>query len=308
MASRCTECQTKLLCLATLAPHAAHWTHLYRSLIFDQCWCDLSHTLDGETQSILAILLFSSHRTINIKEHGCNVSSLSLASHTGTHIDAPYHFFEDKKTVDELDLSLLVGPAAVADLTSKGARERISGMTSSAQTSSLSSRTATFCLHWKTPKYLDHPFIDREAAKKLVEMGVRVLGVDTMSPDETIVDGSESDFGVHETILGAGAMIVENLTGLDKLPTVCCFTYNKSGWQLQPLDGLANLQNLRDLTTGLILPYIQFRFTAILQNNSAKTKIRKIAAPVEVPLFACLHCSCDGSPIRAVAWFPENEK
>ncbi|KAH8110527.1 hypothetical protein DFH11DRAFT_1730219 [Phellopilus nigrolimitatus] len=90
------------------------------------------------------------------------------------HRDAPYHFLEDQKTVDKLDLSSLVGPAANCRI--------------------LFVRIG-WSRHWKTSMYLDHPFIDREAAKQLVEMGVRVLGVDTMSPDETIVDGSEGDFG-----------------------------------------------------------------------------------------------------------------
>ncbi|KAH8110535.1 putative cyclase [Phellopilus nigrolimitatus] len=217
---------------------------------------DLSHKLDVDTQPYPGDPVFSCHQVAFVKEHGYNVSSLSLGSHTGTHIDAPYHFFEDKKTVDELDLSLLVGPAAVADLTSKGARERISwddlvraNVASLVENCHILFVRTGWSKHWKTSMYLDHPFIDREAAKKLVEMGVRVLGVDTMSPDETIVDGSEGDFGVHETILGAGAMIVENLTGLDKLPS-------------------------------------EHVHVSVLPLNIA---------------------GCDGSPIRAVAWFPENQ-
>ena len=48
-----------------------------------------------------------------------------------------------------------------------------------------------------------------------------MLGVDTLSPDETVKEdaNANADFGVHETILGSGAMIVENLTGLDLLPS-----------------------------------------------------------------------------------------
>src|SRR5678815_2632326 len=42
-----------------------------------------------------------------------NVSRLVLSSHTGTHLDAPRHFFEEGLTIDSLDLRLLMGPARV---------------------------------------------------------------------------------------------------------------------------------------------------------------------------------------------------
>ncbi|THH05469.1 hypothetical protein EW145_g4770 [Phellinidium pouzarii] len=188
---------------------------------------DLSHKLDSETQPYPGDPVFSCHQAANIKEHGYNLTSLTLGSHTGTHIDAPYHFLEKGKTIDELDLSLLIGPAAIVDVPSKKPRERITwddlvradvvGLLDGG-CRILLVRTG-WSRHWKSPTYLDHPFLDRGAAEKLVKLGVRVLGVDTMNPDET-PDGSgaEGDFGVHEIILGADSMIVENLTGLEQLP------------------------------------------------------------------------------------------
>ena len=40
-----------------------------------------------------------------IENIGYNVSQLCMSSHVGTHIDAPYHFFNDSKTVDQIDLN-----------------------------------------------------------------------------------------------------------------------------------------------------------------------------------------------------------
>jgi kynurenine formamidase len=54
-----------------------------------------------------------------------NVQSISLGSHTGTHIDAPFHFFADGRTVDKLDLDMLVAPAIVIDARGKQARDKI---------------------------------------------------------------------------------------------------------------------------------------------------------------------------------------
>lgn len=48
-----------------------------------------------------------------------------MGSHTGTHIDAPFHFFADGQKVDELDLNMLVGHAIVIDVRGKEPRSKI---------------------------------------------------------------------------------------------------------------------------------------------------------------------------------------
>lgn len=186
---------------------------------------DLSHNLEPGMQVYPGDPTFSCCSAANIKEHGYNVTQLSLGSHSGTHIDAPYHFVDDGLTVDKLDLATLIGPAAILDVTSKGPRERItwedlqrSGVSSLAAGRHIVIIHTGWSKYWKTPVYLDHPFLDSEAAKKLLDIGIRVIAIDTLSPDETVVDGQEGDFGAHETILGAGATIVENLMGLEQLP------------------------------------------------------------------------------------------
>jgi kynurenine formamidase len=60
-----------------------------------------------------------------------------------------------------------------------------------------------------------HPALAPSAARELVRRGMRVLAVDTLSPDPT---GGEA-FPVHEAVLGADRLIVENLRGLEGLPS-----------------------------------------------------------------------------------------
>lgn len=57
--------------------------------------------------------------SINLIENGdvCNLTSFSMCAHNGTHIDAPFHFIKDGKTVSELSLDSLVGIAYVAEHT-----------------------------------------------------------------------------------------------------------------------------------------------------------------------------------------------
>src|SRR4026208_2396902 len=51
---------------------------------------------------------------------GANVSRLDFGSHTGTHVDAPKHFFDDGAGVDALPLDLLLGRARVVEITKRG--------------------------------------------------------------------------------------------------------------------------------------------------------------------------------------------
>lgn len=178
--------------------------------------------------------VFACHSAATVEKNGYNVTALSMGSHTGTHLDAPYHFFDDGKKVHELPLEDLVGPAVVlrANLAGDlGPRQRITWdelvrrdpesfqKLEKGGVSIVLIRTG-WSAHWKTPRYLEHPFLERRIAVELLRRGVRVLGVDTLSPDEIPGEGSEGDgdFGVHDTILGEGAIIVENLRGLDELP------------------------------------------------------------------------------------------
>ncbi|OJT06281.1 hypothetical protein TRAPUB_2861 [Trametes pubescens] len=69
--------------------------------------------------------------------------------------------------------------------------------------------------HWNTEVYSTHPFVDADAARRLLDLGVKVLGLDTMSPDKVTADEECAD--VHHVVLGSGGVIVENLTGLETL-------------------------------------------------------------------------------------------
>ncbi|KAI0688453.1 putative cyclase [Cytidiella melzeri] len=147
--------------------------------------------------------------------------SLTIGTHTGTHIDAPYHFDKDGVTVDKLDLSLLTAaPAIVADLTLKKAHEPITWKDMEKYESTLREGVVLLlCTGWSRKwgdsSYREHPFLEVEAAKKIMEKGVKVIGVETLSPDEITEEG---DTGlVHKVFLRDGGIIVENLRGLERL-------------------------------------------------------------------------------------------
>lgn len=198
---------------------------------------DLSHPLDTHMSIYPGDPSFTSCPHLTLSSDGVRVQKLTIGSHTGTHIDAPSHFIAEGRTVDDIPLSDLIGTAVVVDLTASGigkdlsareviswshladVQERIITLVQGKQNPIVLIRTG-WSRYWATDKYADHPYVSTKVAQKLVDLGVRVIGIDAFSPDETVVEprpGHEPSFAVHQIILGAGAVIAENLTNLEAL-------------------------------------------------------------------------------------------
>lgn len=190
---------------------------------------DLSHKLNTGAQIYPGDPSFACNAIATIPKDGYSVHALSLGSHTGTHIDAPSHFFTNGKTIDQIPLSSLIGPFVKIDLTQSGLQDRQTITWEdhiSPSPTAVDIREGVILLiqtgwsaHWGTPRYFHHPFLSRDAAQRILDKGVRVLGVDTLNPDETPFEGvgGEQGFGTHEVILGAGGVIAENLTNLEEI-------------------------------------------------------------------------------------------
>ena len=151
-------------------------------------------------------------RTLKIEEGAnANVSRLSLGVHTGTHVDAPYHFLPEGHSVESLLLEDLVGRAHVVDMTSV---KDVIGLR--AVQSALIPRRATRVLLktrnsrlWKIRDrgfHEDFVGVDQEAAAWLVERGIRVLGVDYLS-----VAPWKRSRPTHEILLKNRVVVIEGL-------------------------------------------------------------------------------------------------
>jgi kynurenine formamidase len=273
---------------------------------------DLTQPLDSNVPVYPGDPPFSCQQSSAIPRDGFSVHALSCSSHTGTHIDAPSHFFIDGTTVDQLPLSAFILPALVLDVSHKKARESIVWDDVEPMAHRIRPNTAVlFHTGWSQywdrsttapptaahstassdsiPKsgrqrhhYFDHPWLATDVAGRLLALGVRLVGIDTMSPDqspspspssppslspivtsaavpgsssvETGTDGEEPacDFGVHTAVLGAGGLIVENLTNLD---------------------------------------------TLLIAQDAAGADAEVIISALPLKI-----TGCDGSPVRAVAW------
>lgn len=160
-----------------------------------------------------------------LAEHGFNVLHVQLGSHSGTHVDAPYHFLADGARIDQLPLELFLGPALVVDL--RGRRPRtpvewddLAPYATRLVPGRLLVLHTGWDVHWGTTDYEAHPFLSGDAARRVVDAGVRTVAVDALSLDETVAGGEgPGGFAAHEAVLGAGGVIVENLRGLSGLRT-----------------------------------------------------------------------------------------
>ena len=164
-------------------------------------------------------------------------NNISMAEHGGTHMDAPIHFAEGRRTSDQVPLANCIGPAVVIDVSAKAARDadyRISAEDVRAweQRHGRIPAGAVVVMHsgwgrrWPDRKKylgtdkppvpdLHFPGFGRDAAELLVnERDVAALAVDTASIDY----GQSSDFIVHQILNGANKPAFENVANVDRLP------------------------------------------------------------------------------------------
>lgn len=183
---------------------------------------------------------------LNVATNGVNVAHLSLGTHTGTHLDAPAHTIAGGRTVDQLELELLIGPACILTLRTAPLAEQAIGFE---DLRALPDELPTIvCIatgwdqYFHTSNREHHPFIDIELAESLWRRGARVLGVDTLSPDPT--SSATHEFPVHDFWLGNDGVIVENLRNLRVLPErvhLSMLPLNLAGLDGSPVRAVANV-------------------------------------------------------------------
>lgn len=155
---------------------------------------------------------------LTVAESGVNVLRLHLGSQTGTHVDAPFHIDDALPRLDELPLTRFAGPAAVMDVRGLAPRTPIppDALPPGLEPGDVLLIATGWSAHWGTGAYPAHPYPAPETAEAIVAAGVRTVAIDALSVDRTPPPGSdEFSLAVHRVLCGAGAVIAENLTGLD---------------------------------------------------------------------------------------------
>lgn len=154
-------------------------------------------------------------RTTILAQGSINLSRIELSLHTGTHMDAPFHFFGAGETIDCVALDRCLGPARLIDVQAAAAGGEIRREHIQQRADQLRAHAAILCTGWakawgSSSYFTGHPALAADAAEYLVACGVRLVGVDMPSVDH-------APYPAHRILLGAGVPIVENLTNLDGL-------------------------------------------------------------------------------------------
>lgn len=185
---------------------------------------DLSHPLTSDTPIYPGDPRYTADRFTSIDKDGYEIHILTFGSQTGTHVDAPSHFIHGGLTIDKIPLSTFVGPAVIIDLSENiQAKQMITWSDIEPYEKELKPGViALVCTGWYekrgTEEYYNHPYMMKDVAEGFVARGIRTIGVDFLNPDETPVDGkSEHGFQFHHVVLGAGGVIIENLTNTKPL-------------------------------------------------------------------------------------------
>ena len=148
------------------------------------------------------------------KSHTVKLTAIEMGSHTGTHVDAPYHFVEGGKRLHEIPLEQLTGKATVFEIA--GVRsiglgdlehlkwdgiERVLFKTDNSK-------------HWQDGKfYEEFIYLEPDGAEFLVQRGIQLVGIDYLSIDKF----KSEKHPTHFALLTRDIVILEGLN-LSKVP------------------------------------------------------------------------------------------
>lgn len=159
----------------------------------------------------------------SIKEDGYNLELLFLSSHTGTHIDAPYHFVKNGLRLHEIPIYRFFGTAILIKI-QKGKDQAITkndivSFEKKYETIPKNS-SVVFFTNWqknlnKDYYFYSNPGLSESGAKYLASKKINLVGIDSPSIDL----GKNKKFTAHKFLARNNILIVENLSNLNKIHT-----------------------------------------------------------------------------------------
>jgi kynurenine formamidase len=143
-----------------------------------------------------------------MKENGYNSMFITLNSHTGTHIDAPYHFIESGKKLSEFPAEKFVGSALVIDASNMDINKIDFGII---RKNDFIFFTTGFSDFAQSEIYFtENPVINIDIANELIKRGISIFGIDSFTPDN-------APYTIHKMFLENDILILENLINIKDL-------------------------------------------------------------------------------------------
>ena len=165
----------------------------------------------------------------DIEQDGYNLELFFASTHTGTHMDAPYHFAKNGKKINQIPLEQLIGNATLIRLDNKTTmsnyaitKDDIRSFEREQKCDISQYQIVVFYTGWqkthltKNDYFTQNPGLGKSAANYLVSKNIRVIGIDSPSIDI----GCDLKFSAHHILSKAGIPIVENLANLQKIRSI----------------------------------------------------------------------------------------
>ena len=155
----------------------------------------------------------------SIDTDGFEEKKITMFSHTGTHMDAPAHIIPGARNLDQFPIEKFSGKACVVDVSGDDAgkigADVLEARAEAIEKSDFVILRSGWSQHWDSEEYFrGFPVLSPGAAQWLVDAEIKGVGIDMISVDEV----DSTDFAVHNILLGADLVIIENLTNLEALP------------------------------------------------------------------------------------------
>jgi len=178
---------------------------------------DLTHTIThnmqvypGDTPPVL-------NQSHSLASDGYTDHQLTTGMHTGTHIDGPWHMVDNNCHISDLPMNNFMGKACVIDISHEKEFNNIQHIREKAKDCTIVLFHTGYGQLFGTGKYMTgYPLIGNEIAEEMVALGIKLVGIDTVSPDI-------APYQAHKTLLGKGVLIAENLANLHLLLDIPAF-------------------------------------------------------------------------------------
>lgn len=176
---------------------------------------DLTHTISSATPVFPGTPSVKVKTFATVEKDGFREKLFQIASHVGTHMDAPAHMLSGGRYLDTFSVETFMGSAVVVDVTKTPRLEISPDVLNGVPAVDFILFYTGWSARWGTPEYFkSYPYPGEALAKELVKRAIKGVGLDTISADAA----DSVDFKTHHILLENEVLIIENLTNLKSLP------------------------------------------------------------------------------------------
>jgi kynurenine formamidase len=175
---------------------------------------DLSHVIEDNMPVYPGDIKTNLHQTKYLLADKHNNHRLDISMHSGTHIDSPMHLTDCKQYISELSLESFIAQGCVLDVRNQTIIKLKAEYDALIKSNSIVLLYTGYDAHYGTKEYYEnHPCVDIELCKLLIEKNVKIVGMDIPSPDRY-------PFEIHKLLFKNNIYVMENLTNINQLLNV----------------------------------------------------------------------------------------